>query len=86
MKHFSVFNTYASSHDVKGAVAELTRIEGVKSAEVMERVAGKVPRYCVEYDIEDDGAEDTIARLRQAASQYSSYVSNHAWGTYKEID
>ena len=85
MKLFSVFDTNAASYEVKDAVAELRRIEGVKSAEVMERAAGEVPRYCVMYDIEDDDAEATIERVRQAGGQYSSYVSNHAWGAYKKI-
>jgi hypothetical protein len=85
MKLFSVFDAYASSYEVRDAVAELKNVKGVKSAEVMERAAGEAPRYCVEYNIEDEGAEDTIARLRKAADQYSSYISNHSWGAYKKI-
>lgn len=85
MKLFSVFDTYADSYEVREAVDELRAIKGVKSVEVLERVAGEVPRYCVAYELDDDGAEETIERIRQAGSQYSSYVSNSAWGAYKKI-
>ena len=85
MKLFSVFDTYASSYDVKDAIAELKNIKGVKSIEIMERVVGEAPRYCVAYDIDDDDSEGTIKRIRQATGQYSSYVSNSAWGAYKKI-
>jgi len=85
MRLFSVFDTYADSYEVREAVDELRGIKGVKSVEVLERVAGEVPRYCVAYELEDDGAEETIERIRQAGSHYSSYVSNNAWGAYKKI-
>ncbi|MFC1714299.1 hypothetical protein ACFL6S_11580 [Candidatus Poribacteria bacterium] len=85
MKLFSVFDTYASSYEVKDAIAELQSIKGVNSIEAMERVAGEVPRYCLAYDIDNTDAEKTIERIRQAASEYSSYVSNSAWGAYKKI-
>jgi hypothetical protein len=86
MRLFSVFDTYVDSYQIKDAVADLKMgIKGIRSVEVMERVAGEVPRYCVEYDIEDDGAQETIERIRQAGSQYSSYISNHVWGVYKKI-
>ena len=85
MKLFAVFDTYAESYQIKDAISELKSIKGVKSIEVLERVAGEVPRYCVAYDIEDDGAQETMERIRQAASQYSSYISNHTWGAYKKI-
>lgn len=85
MKLFSVFDTYAESYQVRDAVQELKSIKGVKSIEVMERVAGEVPRYCVAYDIDDDDGQETIERIRQTASQYSGYVSNHAWGAYKKM-
>ena len=85
MKLFAVFDTYADSYEVRDAVEELRSISGVKSVEVLERVAGKVPHYCIAYDIEDDGAQETVERIRQTASQYSSYISNHNWGAYKKI-
>ena len=85
MTLFSVFDTYADSYEVRDAVGELKSIDGVKSIEVMERAAGEVPRYCVAYGIEDDGAEETIEKIRQAVGQYSSYMSNHSWGAYKKI-
>lgn len=76
---------YADSYEVREAVDELRGIRGVKSVEMLERVAGEVPRYCVAYELEDDRAEETIERVRQVGSQYSSYVSNNAWGAYKKI-
>jgi hypothetical protein len=85
MKLFSVFDTYADSYQIRDAVDELKSIKGVKSIEVMERVAGEVPRYCVVYDIDDDDGQVTIERIRQALSQYSGYVSNNAWGAYKKM-
>lgn len=76
---------YADSYEVREAVDELRGIKGVKSVEMLERVAGEVPRYCVAYELEDDRAEETIERVRQMGRQYSSYVSNNAWGAYKKI-
>ena len=85
MKLFSVFDTNAESYQVRDAVDELKSIKGVKSIEVMQRVAGEVPRYCVVYDIDDNDGQETIERIRQAGSRYSEYVSNSAWGAYKKI-
>jgi hypothetical protein len=85
MKLFAVFDTYADSYEVRDAVEELRSIGGVKSIEVLERVAGEMPQYCIAYDIEDDGAQETMERIRQAVSQYSSYIRNHTWGAYKKI-
>lgn len=85
MKLFSVFDTNAESYQVRDAVDELRSIKGVKSIEVMQRVAGEVPRYCVVYDIDDDDGQGTIERIRQAGNRYSEYVSNSAWGAYKKI-
>ena len=85
MKLFAVFDTYADSYEIKEALEELRSIKGVKSIQLMERAAGEVPRYCVAYDIEDIGYQETVEKIRQASGQYSSYISNHTWGAYKEI-
>jgi len=85
MKLFVVFDTDVDSYDIRDAIEELKNTKGVKSIELMERVAGEVPRYCIAYDIEDDGGQETVERLRQETSQYSQYISNQAWGAYKEI-
>ena len=85
MKIFVVFDAYASSYDVSDAAAGLKSISGVNSVTTMEKVAGEVPRYCIEVDIEDENAEATGAKLREAFGEYSSYMTNVAWGAYKKV-
>ncbi len=85
MKVFIVFDAYVDSYQVSDRVGEFKSIEGVKSVEAMERVAGKVPRYCLALEIEDESAERTGERLKSVVNQYSSYISNVAWGAYNKI-
>lgn len=85
MKVFVVFNSYSSSYEVSDAAAGLKNISGVNSVETMEKVAGEVPKYCISLDIDDATAEETGAKLKAAIGQYSSYMSNMAWGAYKKI-
>lgn len=85
MKVFTIFDSSAGTYQVKEAIEDFKSIKGVKSIEIMEKVAGEVPRYNVAYEIEDDGAEETGEALKQAISQYSQYMSNLAWGAYKNI-
>ena len=85
MKVFVVFDADASSYDISDGAAGLTSISGVNSVVAMEKVAGEVPRYCIEIEIADEDAEATGARLRDAFGMYSSYMSNMGWGVYKKI-
>jgi hypothetical protein len=85
MRVFIVFDAYADSYQVSGRIGELKSINGVKSVEALERVAGEAPRYCLAFDIDDDTAQETGARLKETLGQYSSYMSNVAWGAYKKI-
>lgn len=85
MKVFVVFNAYVDSHDVSSRIGELKGIDGVTSVEALEKVAGEVPRYCLAFDIEDDRAQETGEKLKAKLDQYSSYMSNVAWGAYKKI-
>jgi len=85
MKLFVVFDTSSASYEVKEALSDMKSINGVNSIDLLERVAGEVPRYCVTYDIDDDSAEETGRELKKAISQYSQYMSNLAWGAYKKI-
>jgi len=85
MKVFVVFDSYADSYQVSGRIGELKGISGVKSVEALERARGEVPRYCLAFEIEDEGAQETGGRLKEVLGQYSSYMSNVAWGAYKKI-
>jgi len=85
MKVFVVFNAYVGSYEVSGRIGELKSIDGVKSVEAMERVAGEVPRYCLAFEIDDETAQKTGEKLKQTLGQYSSYMSNVVWGAYKKI-
>jgi len=85
MKLFIVFDASASGYEVSGEAANLGSISGVKSVATLEAVAGEVPRYCIQLKIEDENAEATGAKVKEALSQYSSYMSNVAWGAYKKI-
>jgi len=85
MRVFVVFNTYVDSYEVTGRIGELKGISGVRSVEALERVAGEVPRYCLAFDIEDEVAEETGAKLKETLDQYSSYMSNVTWGAYRKI-
>ncbi len=85
MKVFIVFNSYASSYEVSGEAVKLGDISGVNSVEVLERVAGEVPSYCIALDIEDATAEETGGKVKAALGQYSSYMTEVAWGAFKKI-
>ena len=85
MKLFVVLDAYVDSYQLSGGVWEFKSIKGVKSVEALEKVAGEVPRYCLAFDIEDDGAKETGEKLKATLGQYSSYMSNVAWGAYKKI-
>ena len=85
MKVFVIFDAYVDSYQVNDRMAELENINGVNSAKALERVSGEVPRYCLEIDIEDEGAQETGEKLKSALGQYSSYMSNVAWGAYKKL-
>ncbi len=85
MKIFVVFDSYANSYDVSDAAAGMKNISGVNSVATMEKVAGEVPKYCIEIDIEDENSEATGAKLKEAFGEYSSYMTNVAWGAYKKI-
>ena len=65
-------------------IASDVRQQGVLDL-MLEAVAGKVPRYCIQLRIEDENAQATGAKVKEALSQYSSYMSNVAWGAYKKI-
>jgi hypothetical protein len=90
MKVFAVFDVYVDGQEVDGElikpeVAKLSTISGVNSAELLERVAGEVPRYCIELDIEDTNAEETGEKLLVMLNHYSSYLTNMTWGAYEKI-
>lgn len=85
MKVFVVFDTSAESYQIKEVLSDMKSINGVNSIDLLERVAGEVPRYCITYDIEDDGTKETGEALKKAMSQYLQYMSNLAWGAYKNI-
>jgi len=85
MRAFLVFDSYADSYEVSGVISELKAISGVKSVEALERVKGEVPRYCLAFDIQDDVAEETGAKLMEVRNKYSSYISNVVWGAYRKI-
>ena len=85
MKVFAVFDTPAEGYQIREALSEMKSIKGVNSIDLLERVAGEVPNYCVTCDLDDDGAEETGAALLKAINQYSQQISNLAWGAYKNI-
>jgi len=85
MKVFVVFDAYVDGYQVNDRMAELESISGVNSARALERTAGEVPRYLLEIDMEDEYAQETGQKLKAALGQYSSYMSNVAWGAYKKI-
>jgi hypothetical protein len=85
MKIYVVFDAYAESYQVSDRAAELSKINGVISIETMERVAGKVPRYCLAIEIENENAQETGDQLKRALGEYSSYMSNVVWGAFRKI-
>jgi hypothetical protein len=85
MKAFAVFDTPAESYQIREALLEMKSINGVNSIDLLKRVAGEVPQYCITCDIDDDGAEETGEALLKAINQYSQHISNFAWGAYKKI-
>ncbi len=85
MRVYIIFDAYVDSYDVSDRIPELKSIDGVNSVEALERVAGEVPRYCLAFEIDDDKGQETGARIKSTLDQYSSYMSNVAWGAYKKI-
>jgi len=85
MKAFIIFDSHVEKYDVTDRIPELKGISGVTSVELLERVAGEVPRYCLEFEIDDDSAQETGAKLKSVLDEYSSYMSNVAWGAYNKI-
>ena len=85
MRAYIIFDAYVDSYDVSDRIPELKSIDGVESVEALERVAGEVPRYCLAFELDDDKAQDAGAKLKSTLDQYSSYMSNVAWGAYKKI-
>lgn len=85
MKAFIIFDAHADSYQVSGRIPELKSIDGVKSVEALERVAGEVPRYLLAFEIDDDKAQAAGEKLKSVLNQYSSYMSRVAWGAYRKI-
>jgi hypothetical protein len=90
MKVFAVFNAHSGGQEVNGEIVkaeakEQLDISGVNSVEVLERVAGEVPRYCIVLDIDDATAQETGEKLLAALGQSSPYMTNVAWGAYKNV-
>ena len=63
----------------------VSSIEGIQSVEVLERFAGKTPRYCLLLDVEDDKAQEIETKLGGLLGQYSGFLSQVSLGVYKKI-
>ncbi len=85
MKTMLMFDASASSYEIKSELYVLKNIEGVQSVEVLERIGGEAPRYCVEVVADDDKAELLAQRSQSLRAQYAGYISNAREISYKTV-
>lgn len=76
MKLLVQFDASASSYDIRNELSAATSWPGVASIELLEKVAGDVPRWCAALEVADDRLEDVRSRVRSLASQYAGYAYN----------
>lgn len=76
MKLLVQFDASASSYEIRTELSVATSWTGVASVELLEKVAGDIPRYCAVLDVADDRLEDIRSRVRGLASQYAGYAYN----------
>ena len=84
------FDVYVDGQEISGElikpeVAKLTAISGINSAELLERVAGEVPRYCIALDVDDVADPEVGEKLMAMLDYYSSDMANVTWGAYSKI-
>jgi hypothetical protein len=70
------FDASASSYEIRGELAAVSSWSGVKKVELLEKVSGDAPRYCVEVEVADDQAQAVRDRARGIQGQNSGYVYN----------
>ena len=85
MKLHFVFDASVESYQITDRLGGSLSIDGILSVELYEKIEGKVPRYCLVYELEDNKAESAKSSLQSSLSQYSSYLSNTSWCTYKSL-
>jgi hypothetical protein len=76
MKVFVQFDASVSSYEIKNELSMASSWSGVKSLQLLEKVSGEAPRYCVEVDVADDQLQAFRDRIGGLKSQYSGYVYN----------
>jgi hypothetical protein len=85
MKVLFQFDASASSYEIRGELAAVSSWSGVKKVELLEKVSGDVPRYCVEVEVADDQAQALRDRTHGMQSQYSGYVYSMKEIAYRSV-
>ena len=76
MKLLFQFDASASSYEIKSALSMMSSWTGVRSVQLLEKVSGDAPRYCVEVEVADDQVQGVRDRARGLQAQYSGNVYN----------
>ena len=85
MKVFAYFNAYASDYQIKGELSQLGSLPGVNSYELLGKVSGDAPNFCLVLDVADDQASAIEARMKQISANYSGEVSKTSITVYKVV-
>ncbi len=76
MKVLFQFDASASGYEVRQQLSMVSSWTGVAAAELLEKVSGDAPQFCLEVDVADQHAEGFRERAKALQSQFSGYVYN----------
>jgi len=85
MKLFFMFDSSASSYEIKNELSMVSSWPGIRSVQLLEKVSGEASRYCAEIDVADDQAELVRDRARGIEAQYAGYVYGFKELAYRSV-
>ena len=89
MKIVATFNVpfyeyEVDSYQARQVTAQLEKAEGVESVHLLKAVEGK-PRFALEIECADEAVESVSSRTKAMMSQYSAYISDLTWRTFRQL-
>ena len=76
MRFLMMFDSYASSYEIKNELGAVKSMDGVQNVQLLQRKSGEVPQFCIQVDVEDDQAEAFTRRVQAYRTQFTGYISN----------
>ena len=87
MKIAATFNVPfygVDSYQAKQVVAQLKNVEGVEAVRFFQATEGE-PRYALEIECGDEVVDSVASRAKMLTGQYSAYISDLVYRTFRQL-